>query len=724
MKTSMKITGRALSLAFISAILAVSCTDNSTRHAVEYPITKKGDVKEMYYDVEVKDPYRWLENLDSQETVSWVNSQKELTQGYLEKIPYRDSIRKVVRQSFNYERMEIPSTVGDMVYVNRNSGLEDHDILYRYEKNLDIDQSNIFLDPNIMSKDGTTSIEATAFSKNKEYFAYAISEGGSDWRKIITMNVADGTSTGDTINAGRFTGVSWKDNDGFFYSAYIKPEKWITEYTDHHYFYYHKLGTKQSDDELIFGGAEGEKYRYVSGRPSSDGRFIVISASNYTSGNKIFIKSISGDASKTYEIPNNEGENSYRYLFNEGNKFYFLTNHKAPNNKVVVFDLSGNSINSSQELIAETEDPLISISKIGDKYYVKYLVDGFHRIKRYSLDGKKEGKVELPENGTINGFGGKDKEGNIYYTYTDYLTPKTIYKYNEETGKSEVFFKPTTIINKDNYKSDQVFYESKDGTKIPMVITYNKNINKNDKNPTFLYAYGGYGDNLIPRYRPELAAWLELGGVLAIPNLRGGGEYGEKWHKDGARFNKQNVFDDFVYAAKYLFEEGFTSPDYLAINGESNGGLLIGNMIAFHPDIARVALPDVGLLDMLRYDKFTSGKGWTSEFGNSEESEEMFKYLFDYSPVYNVKKGGNYPATLVTTGDHDDRVPPLHSYKFVAELQSGQKGPHPILLRVLHNAGHGWENYGRPTSMTIQKYTDTFSFSLYNMGFEVLPIKK
>jgi prolyl oligopeptidase len=552
------------------------------------------------------------------------------------------------------------------------------------------------------------------FSKDGSMMAYSISEGGSDWRKMITMNAITKQIVGDTLIDLKFTGIAWQGNDGFYYSTYEKPKgSELSEMTDHHKLYFHKLGTKQSQDNVVFGG--DIKRRYVSGYLTEDLRYLVVSASISTTGNELYIKDLTKKGTEFQVVVGNFDSDNY-VIDNDGTKLYIVTNRNAPNWKVVTVEADKPGVENWIDFIPETENVLQPSTGAG-YFFANYLVDAISKVKQYDNAGKLVRDITLPGIGNAGGFSGKKGDKEIYYSFTNYITPSSIYKFDPKSGEAGLYKKPVVDFKGDEYKSEQVFYNSKDGTKVPMIITYKKNTILNGRNPALLYGYGGFSISETPYFSIPNAWWLENGGIYAVPNIRGGGEYGEKWHLAGTRMNKQNVFDDFIAAAEYLINNKYTSPDYLAIRGGSNGGLLVGAVMTQRPDLMKVALPAVGVMDMLRYHKFTAGAGWAYDFGTADESAEMFNYILKYSPVQNVKEGMSYPATLVTTGDHDDRVVPAHSFKFAAQLQAKQAGSNPVLIRIETKAGHG---AGTPVSKTIEQYADIFSFTLWNMGIKKL----
>jgi len=684
-----------------------------------YPETKKVDTVDTYFGETVKDPYRWLEDDRSAETEAWVKAENKVTQDYLANIPYREQLKERLSKLWNYEKIGSPFKEGNYTYFYKNDGLQNQYVIYRYKTGENPETAEVFLDPNTFKEDGTISLGGTSFSKNGEILAYSISEGGSDWRKILIMDVETKEIIEDTLVDIKFSGMSWYKNEGFYYSSYDKPKgSELSAKTDQHKVYYHKLGTPQSEDQLIYGGTEAEKHRYIYGSVTRDDRFLIISPRVSTSGNKLLIKDLTKPNSDFVTILDHTDSDTY-ILENEGDQLFIVTNLNAPNQRLVTVNASNPAPENWKDVIPETKN-VLSASKAGGYFFAEYMVDAVSKVLQYDYSGKLVREVELPGVGSAGGFGAKKEEKELYYSFTNYVTPGSIYKYDIENGTSELYRKPDIDFNPENYESKQVFYTSKDGTKVPMIITHKKGIELNGKNPTILYGYGGFNISLTPSFSIANAVWMEQGGIYAVPNLRGGGEYGKAWHDAGTQQKKQNVFDDFITAAEYLIENKYTSSDYLAIRGGSNGGLLVGATMTQRPDLMKVALPAVGVLDMLRYHTFTAGAGWAYDYGTAEDSKDMFDYLKGYSPVHNVKEGVQYPATLVTTGDHDDRVVPAHSFKFAAELQAKQTGDNPVLIRIETDAGHG---AGTPVSKTIEQYADIYGFTLFNMGFDVLPEK-
>ena len=682
---------------------------------LKYPVTEKIPVTDDYFGIKVTDNYRWLEDDKSPKTMEWVKAQNLVTYKYLNQIPFRNSLKARVEKLWNYEKISAPFKEGSFTYFYKNNGLQNQSVLYR--KN-DSNLEEIFLDPNTFSKDGTSSLGGVDFSKDGSKVAYGISVGGSDWRTVIVMDVLSRKIIEDTIVDVKFSGISWKANDGFYYSSYDKPQgSELSAKTDQHKLYFHKLGTKQKDDKVIYG--LDEKRRYVNGIVSEDNKYLFISAANSTSGNELYMMDLSKKNPKLIIVVTGF-ENDVDVIDNVGSKLYIVTNLKAPNKRIITTTFKKPTPENWKDFIPET-DQVLSPSVGSGYFFANYMKDAISIIKQYDYEGKLTREIELPGIGTASGFGGKKDDKTLYYTFTNYITPGTIYSFEPKTGTSAVYQKPVLDFNGNDYESKQVFYTSKDGTKIPMIITHKKGVKLDGKNPTILYGYGGFNISLTPAFSISNAVWLENGGVYAVPNLRGGGEYGKAWHDAGTKMQKQNVFDDFIAAAEYLIAEKYTSSDFLAIRGGSNGGLLVGATMTQRPDLMKVALPAVGVLDMLRYHTFTSGAGWGYDYGTANDSQNMFSYIYKYSPVQNVKTGAKYPATLVTTGDHDDRVVPAHSFKFAAELQEKQTGTNPTLIRIDVNAGHG---AGKSVAASIQESVDIMSFTLFNMGIKELPSLK
>ncbi|HEX8041402.1 MAG TPA: prolyl oligopeptidase family serine peptidase [Chryseosolibacter sp.] len=692
--------------------LMMSCNSPAEeKSALRYPEAVKVDSADTYFGETVKDPYRWLEDDRSPQTAAWVKAENGVTFDYLDKIPYREEILKRLEKLYDYERLSAPFREGDHFYFYKNDGLQNHSVLYR--KKAIGEKGDIFLDPNTFSKDGTTGLAGISFTKDGSMAAYMITEGGSDWRKAIVIRTSDKTVVEDTLRDIKFSGIAWKGNEGFYYSSYDKPEgSELSAKTQFHKLFYHRLGTPQSDDRLIFGGEQTPR-RYVGGYVTEDERFLVVSAATSTTGNELYVQDLNDANGKLVAVVNNF-DNDHYVLTNVGSRLLIHTNLDAPNNRIVSVDFRNPGPENWKDIIPETENVMTATTG-GKKIFIHYMVDVKSQVKQYDLNGKLEHEIELPGMGTAEGFSGKQEEKTIYYSFTSFTFPSTIFAYDIPSGKSALYEKPKVDFNPEDYETRQVFYPGKDGTRIPMYIVFKKGIKLDGKNPTWLYAYGGFNISLEPNFNTSRILWLENGGIYAQPNLRGGGEYGEKWHLAGTRLKKQNVFDDYIAAAEYLIKEKYTSREYLALSGGSNGGLLVGATMTQRPDLAKVALPAVGVLDMLRYHKFTAGAGWAYDYGTSEDSKEMFQYLKKYSPVHAIRPGTEYPATLITTADHDDRVVPAHSFKFAATLQENQGGTNPVLIRIETKSGHGSSNLKKALAVVADQY----AFAWYNMG--VLP---
>jgi prolyl oligopeptidase len=695
-------------LVFSFLVVPVLAQDSLT-----YPDTKKIDKSHTYHGDKVADPYFWLEDDRSPETEAWVTAENKVTDGFLDKISFRPDLKSRITQLMDYERVSAPFKRGDFHYFFKNDGLQNHSVLYRVPVKDPQAEPEVFLDPNTFSEDGTTGLTDIEFSEDGTLAAYQITEGGSDWRKVIVVDTATKKEVDGPLEDVKFSSLAWRGNHGFFYSSYDNPDKadgsQLSTKTHEHKLLYHVLNTPQSTDALIFGGSD-RPTRYIGGYVTEDQRFLIVSAAQNTSGNQVFIQDMNLPNGEFVQIQDDYLATA-EIIHNERSKFYMLTNIDAPNYRVVSFDLSQPGQKHWKDVIAETENVLTARSG-GGKLFGTYLVDAKTQVKQFDTEGKLERTIELPGIGTASGFSAKEYDKDLYFSFTSFTNPPTIYKYDIASGKNTLHRRPKVDFNPDDYVTEQVFFNSKDGTRVPMFIVYKKGLEKNGKNPTDLYSYGGFNISLKPRFSPIRIAWLEAGGIFAQPNIRGGGEYGEDWHLAGTKLNKQNVFDDFAAAADYLKTNNYTSTEYLAISGRSNGGLLVGATMTQKPDIAKVALPGVGVLDMLRYHKFTAGAGWAADYGTADESPEMFQYLKAYSPYHNIKPGVAYPATMVTTADHDDRVVPAHSFKFAARLQEYHKGENPVLIRIETKAGHGSVS----TEQVIEYWTDVYAFVWKNMG--------
>lgn len=700
-------------------ILLAACNNNSSESSlttykpieVKYPLTKKDStVKDNYFGTDVADPYRWLENDTSAETAAWVKAENAVTQNYLSQIPFRDAIKKRYESLYNYEKYSAPFRQGKHTYYYKNTGLQNQSVLYREAEGGGA--AEIFLDPNAFSKDGTTSLAGISFSKDGSMAAYNISEGGSDWQKLVVMDAVTKKITGDTLEL-KFSGASWKGNEGFYYSNYqkLKEGSVLSAKNENHKLYYHKLGTAQSEDKLVYGD-DAKPVRYMWSTVSEDEKWLFIATANETYGNTLYVQDLSKPDSPVVPIVT-DTKNSHGIVDVDDNYFYIQTDKDAPTNKLVMVPVATPGIENWKTIIAAKPE-VLNVSTAGGSLFCAYMKDAVNKVYQYDHSGKQIREVVLPGLGTAGGFSGKKEEKETYYVFTSYISPATIYKMDIGSGKTELYKESKVQFKTADFESKQVFYTSKDGTKIPMIITYKKGIELNGKNPCLLYGYGGFSVSLTPYFSTSNIILLENGGIFAVPNIRGGGEYGEDWHNQGVKMKKQNVFDDFMAAAQFLVDNKYTSRDMLAIEGGSNGGLLVGACITQKPDICKVAFPAVGVMDMLRYHKFTAGAGWAYDYGTSADSKEMFDYLYAYSPLHNIKSA-SYPATMVTTADHDDRVVPAHSFKFAATMQEKQQGAHPVLIRIETKAGHG---AGRSTQQVIEEVTDKWSFMFYNIGIK------
>ncbi len=695
-------------------IFFTACNQNEPelimKKDLDYPNTKKIEFSDTYFETQIEDPYRWLEDDLSEETESWVIEQNKVTFKYLDQIPYKRKIQKKIEELWDYEKYSSPFKEGDYIYFYKNDGLQDQSVLYRRK---DDKESEVFLDPNKFSKDGSDSLSGISFSTDGSLAAYSVSEDGSDWRKIYIIDTETKKQIEKPIVDVKFSGISWKGNEGFFYSSYPKPKgSELSAKTDSHRLYFHKTRSNQKDDKVYFGEKIQEKRRYVGGYVTEDDRYLIIQGANSTSGNDLYLIDLNSQEKELVQILSDMTSDTY-LLNNNGTTLYLSTNRDAPNQKIVKVDANSPRVENWVDLVPETEN-VLSPSTGSNYIFAEYMIDANSKIFQYDFEGKLIREIELPGIGSAGAISGKKEDEELYYTFTNYITPPSIYKLNPKNGETEIYKVSSSKFDPEKYISNQYFFKTKDGTDIPITITHKKEIKLDGSNPTILYGYGGFNISLTPQYSITSSAWLEMGGIYAVANLRGGGEYGKEWHLAGTKLNKQNVFDDFIYAAEYLKKQGYTSKEKLAIMGRSNGGLLVGAVMTQKPDIAKVALPGVGVLDMLRYHKFTAGAGWAYDYGTSDESQEMFEYLLGYSPLHNISKGVSYPATLVTTGDHDDRVVPAHSFKFAAELQSKHKGDNPVLIRIEVDAGHG---AGTPTSKLIEQFADIYAFTLFNMGY-------
>jgi prolyl oligopeptidase len=685
---------------------------------VKYPKTKKLPAVDNYFGIPVADNYRWLEDDRSEETAEWVKSQNDVTFNYLKQIPFRTQVRERFNELANFEsysyirsgyRLSMPLKKNGKIYYFKNSGLQNHAVLVAVDP--ETQQEEVVLDPNTFSEDGTTSISDLVFSPGGKYVSYAISEGGSDWRKIIVLNAETFEPIGDVVEDAKFTEITWKNDEGFFYSSYDKPDgSELSAMTDRHKLYYHKIGTLQESDKIVYG-AGNQKRRYVSSSAFKDSPYLFLSAAESTSGNELYFRK-KNLTDLEFNTLIKGFENDYTVIHAAGELCYVYTNYKAPNGRIIKIDLSNSDKDKWEEVLSERDEVILSATFEAGFIFVQYLEHAVSKVCQYRLTGEKVREIGLPGIGSTDGFFGSDESNEVYYSFESFTSPFTIYSFNVESGKSKVFRKPQLKVDIDKYETKQVFYLSKDGTRVPMFIVSKKGTRLNGNNPTLLYGYGGFNVSLPPYFSLRWLTWLDMGGVFALANIRGGGEYGEAWHKAGKQMKKQNVFDDFIAAAEYLQEEKYTSDEKLTIKGGSNGGLLVGACMTQRPELFKVTLPAVGVLDMLRYHKFTAGAGWIVDYGCADSSKAMFDYLHNYSPIHNVQEGVQYPATMVTTGDHDDRVVPSHSFKFIAHLQDKHKGENPVLIRIETKGGHG---AGKSTMMYLDELADEYTFAFYNM---------
>ena len=688
----------------------MSCSEKP----IQYPPTKKGEVKDTYFGTEVEDPYRWLEDDNSTETAEWVKTQNQLTFGYLEKLPYRDQIKTRLTELWDYPKYGTPFKEAGKYFFYKNDGLQNQSVLYTTN---DLSaEATVLLDPNTLSDDGTAALSGIEISNDGKYLIYQVAKSGSDWNEIFVKNIETGEMLSDHIKWVKFSGVSWY-NDGFFYSAYDQPEAGseLSKANEYQKVYFHQLGTEQATDQLVVSDPTNPKQMFGAGL-TDDKRFLLITKSQGTHGNALDFKDLGKKNSGFISLME-----SYEYEFNPveniGDDLFVLTNYKAPKYRLIKINTNKPAESEWVDIIPEKKDVLESVRLISGKLVANYMSDARAKVEVYSYDGVFDHEVQLPGIGSVSAFSGKKDEPIAFFSFTSFNTPGEIYKYDFTTNQSSLHFRPEVKFNPEDFEVKQDFYASKDGTKIPMFIVHKKGIELNGNNPTLLYAYGGFNISLTPSFSASRLAFIENGGVFALANLRGGGEYGEAWHMAGTKLQKQNVFDDFIAAAEYLISQKYTSSQKLAIQGGSNGGLLVGAVTNQRPDLFKVALPAVGVMDMLRFHKFTIGWAWASDYGSSEDSEEIFKYLYNYSPYHTIKQGAAYPAVLATTADHDDRVVPAHTFKYMARLQEyGAGNKLPLLVRIDTKAGHG---AGKPTAKVIEEYTDVWSFVFYHLGMKM-----
>ena len=701
-------------VASVMAATAGCDSGKAKEAAIAYPQAATVDSADVFFGTRVPDPYRWLEDDTAASTRTWIGEEIKTKGNYMAGIPFRSGIKKELTVLLNYARLSAPEKHGGYFYYYRNTGLQNQSVLYRTRNPADFSAAELFLDPNSFSPDGSVTLQETSFSPDGSLFAYLLSNGGSDWRDLVVKSTASGKLVGDTIRNVKFSGASWKGNEGFFYSTYDVPrgENRLVYKTVHHTIYYHKMGEPQSRDQFVFGG-ERQPHRYLSAGVTEDQHYLEIDAAETTYGNELYIKDLTKPDAPIRPIV-------LGYDFNQSiadskdGWLYIFTNRNAPDFRLVKVNADNPGPDSWKDVIPE-EKNVLQISKAGGYFFATYMDDVKNRVFQYDYNGHRIREIGLPVAGTADGFSALKDQGDLYYHFTSFTYPSSIYHLDLKSGQSNLYWKPAVNFNPEEYTTQQVFYTSRDSTKVPMYIVYKKTTKMDGHNPTMLYGYGGFDVSLTPFFQSLGMEWLEHGGIYAQPNLRGGGEYGEKWHMAGMQMHKQNVFDDFIAAGEYLIAHNYTSSSYLAIEGESNGGLLVGATMTQRPDLMRVALPAVGVMDMLRYNRWTAGAGWASDYGTAEDSASMFRYLLGYSPLQNLKKGVHYPATLVWTADHDDRVVPAHSFKFAATLQQDNAGDNPVLIEIQHNAGHGT---GLDTEKMLDLYADKYSFVWYNMGID------
>jgi len=695
-------------LPILACFMIASCSNPVSK--MNYPITKKVDTVDTYFGTKVPDAYRWLEDDNSKETKEWVIAENSVTNDYLAKIPNRDKIKKRLTELWNYPKAGVPFKKGDLYFHYRNNGLQDQYVLF-VQKSLQ-DTARVLLDPNKLSDDGTVALAGIAVSEDSKYLAYRIARSGSDWNELYVRDIDTGKDLKDHLMWLKFTGVAWYQN-GFFYSRYDAPEEGgaLSNSNEYHKVYYHKLGDSQEKDQLIYQNVKYPK-RLYSVSVTDDQKFLILSEMAASNGNGLYFKDLT-KKDATFHLISDDMQKKHSIVDDVNGKFLMFTNEGASNNRLVAVDAHNSISENWKEIISEKKNVLSNVNLAGGKIVATYMKDAYSEIEILNMDGKFESNLEIPGIGTVGSFSGKKDENIAFYNFTSFTTPSIAYKYDFSTGKSEIFYQPKINFNSEDFITEQKFYTSKDGTKVPMFIVYKKGLKLNGNNPCLLYGYGGFDISLTPYFTPRRMVWLENGGVFALANLRGGGEYGEKWHSAGTKMHKQNVFDDCIAAAEFLIKENYTNPQRLALKGGSNGGLLVGVVINQRPDLFKVAIPEVGVMDMLRYNKFTIGWSWAGDYGTSSDSKEMFDYLYAYSPIHNITDKIDYPAILVTTADHDDRVVPAHSFKYIATLQAKYQGDNPILIRIESKAGHGG---GMPTSKQIEEYTDIWSFVFYNMG--------
>jgi prolyl oligopeptidase len=696
---------------------SVNALDTREGGRLSYPAARRGEQVDDYHGTKVADPYRWLEDLDSAETRAWVEAENKLTFDYLKQIPERAAIKDRLTKLWNYERYDIPSKEGGRYFYKKNNGLQNQSVLYTVTT-LE-GEPRVLLDPNKLSSDGTVALTGGAITNDGKLMAYSLAASGSDWNELHVRDVETGQDLPDVIKWVKFSDASWtSDGKGFFYSRYGEQAEGskLAAVNEYHKLYYHRLGTPQAEDVLVYSSADEKMKGWIyNGYVTEDGRYLIVMVfPGSSSETRVYYKDLQQKDAPLVKLLDDAGVEQV-FIGNDGPIFWFQTDRDAPHKKIIAIDTRTPEPKNWKVLVPEAKETLVGTSVVGDMFIASYLKDAHAQVKLYDTKGKFVREVELPGLGTVEGFGGKRKDKETFYSFTGYTMPKTIYRYDIRTGKSTIFRQPKVDFDPNNYESKQVFFTSKDGTRVPMFITHKKGLKLDGQNPTYLYGYGGFDISMTPAFAPSNLVWMEMGGVYAVANLRGGGEYGKEWHESGMKLKKQNVFDDFIAAAEWLIANKYTSTPKLAIGGGSNGGLLVGAVLVQRPDLFGAALPAVGVMDMLRFNKFTIGAAWTSDYGSPENPEE-FRAIYAYSPLHNLKPGTHYPATLITTADHDDRVWPGHSFKFAATMQAAQAGPEPVLIRIETKAGHG---AGKPTTKQIEEVSDKWGFLVHVLGMKL-----
>ncbi|WP_142531465.1 prolyl oligopeptidase family serine peptidase [Saccharicrinis carchari] len=695
-------------------LLIVACNTKPKMEKLSYPVTKKVDTTDVYFGTEVPDPYRWLEDDRSEETQNWVVEQNKVTNSFLQNIPFRDAIKDRLTEIWDYTKMGAPFKQSGLIVYAKNDGLQNQSVYY-YKKS-EQDEEKVLIDPNKLSADGTVSLSTFSISKDGKYLGYAISRGGSDWREIYVKDIESGTLLDDHIMWAKFSGIAWYKN-GFFYSRFDEPKEGdeLKGENKNPKLYYHKLGDRVEEDKVIFEDPE-HPGRMASASVTDDDKYLLIYQTESTSGNALYIKDLSKKSSRIIKVVD-DFDNDHSIVDHHKGTFLLSTNYKAPKKRIVKFSLNKYAKEYWEDVIPEQNDVLNSVSVLDGKMVAQYMSDAQDIVKVFDTNGTYLYNVDLPAIGSVAGFSGKREDTETYFSFNSFVYPSAIYKYDVTSNNTELYWQPDIDIDFSQYETKQVFFTSKDGTQVPMFIVHKKGLVLDGNNPTMLYGYGGFNISLTPSFSLSRMVLLENGGVYAMVNLRGGGEYGKEWHQAGTKLQKQNVFDDCIAAAEYLIAQKYASPQKLALMGGSNGGLLVGAVVNQRPDLFQVAIPAVGVMDMLRYHKFTIGRFWATDYGTSADSKEMFDYLYAYSPIHNIRKEVEYPATMVLTADHDDRVVPAHSFKYIAALQNTYQGNNPVLIRIDSKAGHG---AGKPTSKQIEEAADLYSFMFYNMHFAPL----